>query len=275
MLGAICGDILGSPYELNGEKYDDPEQIDLFRSDDTITDDTVLTLAVADWLLHDQVEMLTQVQAKGKLAQRFLEYVRVRYGNRKIGYGFQFWHWIARCELLGEYAPYGSYGNGSAMRVSPVAWFFRSLEDVRYYAHLQADVTHNHPEGERGAEAIASAIFLARNAASKQEIQKYITHEFNYDLSVSVAQLRSTCKFDVTCQGSVPHAVLAFLESDDYESAIRLAISYGGDSDTIACMAGSIAEAYYHEIPSSILAHCLPLLDEHAESLCRTIRGQA
>ncbi len=260
---------LPTPYELTNLKYADPNQIQLFREDDMFTDDTVLTLAVADWLLHDHVKQISPEDAKRKLALRFVEYVRIHYREYHIGYGFQFWHWIARCELIADYRPYHSYGNGSAMRTSPVSWYFDSLEDVRKFSRLQAQVTHNHPEGEKGAEAIASAIFLARTGKDKSTIRQYIEQEFGYDLSGSVASLREGCVFDPTCQGSVPHAVVAFLESNDFESAIRLAISYGGDSDTIACMTGSIAEAYYASVPEEILAHCLPLLDERALQMCK------
>lgn len=262
MLGAICGDILGSPYEFEGLKFTDPNQIELFREDNRFTDDTILTLAVADWLLHDDVKKITPDEAKNRLADKFVEFVRKHYRGYHAGYGFHFRHWIARCELIADNSPYNSFGNGSAMRVSPVAWYFDSIEDVRKYARMQADVTHNHPEGERGAEAVASAVFWARTGKDKEFIRQYIASEFGYNLSVTTPELRETAVFDETCQGSVPHALIAFLESCDFESAIRLAISYGGDCDTIACMTGSIAETYYGGVPENILSHCLPLMDD-------------
>lgn len=266
MLGAICGDVLGSTYEFEEKKYEDISEIVLCKKDDQFTDDTVLTMAVAEWLLHDCAEKLDDETLKRRLAQKFLYYTRTLYRDYPAGYGGLFMRWLARLELLGEDAPYNSFGNGSAMRVSPVAWMFDSIGEVRRYAKLQADVTHNHPEGEKGAEAVASAIFLARTKHTKDEIRDYIIHHF-YPLDKSGAQLRGLYGFDETCQGSVPQALTAFLESNDYESAVRLSISYGGDSDTIACMAGGIAEAYYGGVPETIACHCLDKLTDHGRNL--------
>lgn len=270
MFGAICGDILGSSYEFQPCKTDRPDELDLFRPSSALTDDTVLSLAVADWLLHDGVERLDAQTAKDRLAARFLLHVR-KYADRSIGYGGRFSRWIDVYGRTGEHPPYQSFGNGSAMRVSPTAWYFGTLEQVLYYARLQADVTHDHPEGERGAQAVACAVFLARMGKTKGEIRSEVTERFGYPLDRTAAQLRAVCRFDPTCQGSVPHALTAFLESRSYEEAIRLSIAYGGDSDTIACMAGGIAEAFYGPVPAQLRAFCADRLDPEALALCQAI----
>ncbi len=165
------------------------------------------------------------------------------------GYGGNFIQWI----FILDAEPYDSWGNGSAMRVSPVGYFFETLEEVILEARKSAEVSHNHPEGFKGAQATASAVFLARTGSTKQEIKDYIEGTFGYDLSRKLDDIRPDYQFDVSCQGSVPEAIIAFLESKDFESAIRLAISIGGDSDTIACITGGIAEAFYGEIPDEIV----------------------
>lgn len=270
IFGAICGDILGSTFEFEKKKYNNISEIDLFRDGSHFTDDTVLTLAVADWLLHDLNDYEDDDYFKDKLAKRMVDYVCRKYKNQPLGYGFSFWQWCNKAYLIDEYEPYNSFGNGSAMRVSPVGWFFDTMEETMRFAKLSADITHNHPESEKGAMCIAAAIFLARNGKSKDEIKEYIIREFGYSgLDFSVEVLREKSNYSATCQDTVPLAVAAFLESTDFESAIKLAISYGSDSDTIAAMAGSIAEAYYKEIPVCISDFCKQKLDKHAACLCK------
>ena len=199
------------------------------------TDDTVLTVAVADCILY------------GKDCKSTLKAYGQQYPRR--GYGGSFTKW-----LLGlKQAPYNSWGNGSAMRVSPVGFAFGDEETVCEQAAQTAAVTHNHPEGIKGAQAVAMAIFMARTGCSKSEIKQYIEAKFGYDLSRSVEEIRKNYAFDVSCQGSVPEAIVSFLDANDYEDAVRNAVSLGGDSDTLACMAGGIAQAFYKEIPTEIL----------------------
>ena len=232
IIGAIAGDLIGSIYEFHNIRTVD---FPLFDEKCDFTDDSVLTIAVADCILHHK-----------DFGKTILEYAK-KYPDR--GYGEGFMQWIIR----GDLKPYGSFGNGSAMRVSPVGFAFNDIDTVLSVAKQSAEVTHNHPEGIKGAQAIASAIFYARMGKSKAFIKDYITTTFDYNLNDTTENLRKTYHFDETCQGSVPQAVIAFLESTDYENAIRLAISIGGDSDTIACMTGGIAAAFYHEIPEEII----------------------
>ena len=246
MLGAIAGDVIGSVFEgrQNWLWHRTPDFDPLFDEKCRFTDDTVLTVAVAEYLLEG-----------GDLPALFKRYFDT---YPAAGYGRAFRQW-ARSESL---APYNSYGNGSAMRVSPVAYAYDSLGEVLYYARSSAEVTHNHPEGIKGAEATAAAIWLARTGRSKQEIRDQIQARFQYDLLPSVEDLRPSFGFDATCQGTVPPALIAFLDSDNYESAVRLAISLGGDCDTLAAVAGSVAEAYYGGVPVGIRNQTLALLDE-------------
>ncbi|HRP88885.1 MAG TPA: ADP-ribosylglycohydrolase family protein [Edaphocola sp.] len=232
IIGAVIGDVIGSVFEWNNIKTTD---FSLFNPKCDFTDDTVLTIAVADSILN-----------KKEFAKTIWEYGR-KYRGR--GYGGSFRNWLQEDNLK----PYGSFGNGSAMRASAVGFAFDDIETVMEVAKQSAEVTHNHPEGIKGAQATATAIFLARQGKSKQEIKDYITRTFKYNLDFTLDEIRPTYKFDVTCQGSVPQAIVAFLESSDFESAIRLAISIGGDSDTIACITGGIASAYYKEIPTVII----------------------
>lgn len=260
MLGAICGDILGSTVEFNEEKYDDISKIKLCLPTDDFTDDTALTMAVADWLLNNIEKEKSDEDLKLALAKQFVKYSLHTFTGDQgfLSFGMGYMQWCHKADLIKEYAPYNSYGNGSGMRVSPIGWFFDTLEETLHFAKLSADVTHNHSEGEKGAMAIAASIYLARNGKSKQEIRDYIFKTFNYGLVLkSVKEHRDSCCWSSICQDTVPMAIVAFLESDDYESAVRNAISYGSDSDTIACMAGAIAEAYYREIPVRIKAFCL------------------
>lgn len=232
MLGAIIGDIVGSAYEWNRIKSVD---FPFFQPLCSFTDDTVMTIATANSILHN----VPYAQAYKKLG--------LKYPN--AGYGINFRLWI----LSDNSEPYNSWGNGSAMRVSPVGFSFDSEQEVLDEAKKSAEVTHNHPEGIKGAQATALAIYLARTGHDKEKIRKEIDEKFNYDLSRTVGQIRSDYDFDVSCQGSVPEAIIAFLDSNDFESAVRLAVSLGGDSDTQACIAGAIAEAYYKDIPSWIV----------------------
>ncbi len=239
MFGAIVGDIIGSTYEWNNAKREDFE---LFPPGSRYTDDTVLTCATADAILQ-----------KVDYGEKYREYFN---RHQIAGYGANFMRWAFRKEPK----PYNSYGNGSAMRVSPVAYAFNDLEIVIEEAKNSAQVTHNHPEGIKGAQATAASIFLARKGLSKEEIKSFIVERFCYNLDFDLLSLNQTYKYDISCQGSVPQAIFCFLQSNNYEDAIRKAIFIGGDSDTIACITGSIAEAYYQGVPTWILDNVLPLL---------------
>lgn len=240
MLGAIAGDIIGSPYEAGTIKT---TVFPLFSTWSCPTDDSVLTVATADVLL-----------AGGSYSESYREYFRL-YPN--AGYGDTFKKW-ARHEDAG---PYNSWGNGSAMRVSPVACAFDDLEDVLEEARRSANVTHNHPEGIKGAQATAAAVFLARKGASKDVIVNYVAGQFGYRLDIPLDQIRPTYRFDVSCQGTVPVAIRAFFEGSDWENSVRLAVSMGGDSDTLACITGSIAEPFYGGVPEPVKAKTMQLLE--------------
>ena len=232
MIGPIAGDVIGSVFEWGNIKA---KTFSLFNPQSNFTDDTVLTVAVADSLLNQKDYTVT-----------LKEYGR-KYPN--AGFGDLFTDWL----LSDKSKPYNSYGNGSAMRVSPVGFAFENIQDVLREAKKSAEVTHNHPEGIKGAQATVAAVFLARKGSSKKEIKDFIAVEFKYDLSSSLDELRPTYSFNETCQKTVPQAIIAFLESKDYEDAVRNAISLGGDSDTLACIAGGIAGAYYKTIPQHIV----------------------
>ena len=241
MLGDIAGDIIGSVYQMVNIKTTD---FPLFHEHCRFTDDTVLTVALADSLLHG-------IPYVDLLKRYYRAYPRA-------GYGGMFHRWATSDDPQ----PYNSFGNGSAMRVSPVGFAFGRLEEVLEQAKRSAEVTHDHPEGIKGAQAVASAVFLARTGRDKDHIQAYVETVFSYDLGRPLDQIREIYEFDVSCQGSVPQAIRAFLESKDYEHAVRLAISIGGDSDTIACMAGGIAQAYYGGVPEGIAGRVYEALDE-------------
>lgn len=232
-VGAIIGDIIGSVYEFNNIKTKD---FPLLTSDNFYTDDTVMTAGTM-WAL-----------TKGGKPEDFIEcYQELGHAHPHCGYGARFFTWLANKST----EPYNSFGNGSAMRVGPVAWFYDNLEDVESMAEVSASVTHNHPEGIKGAQATAAAIFMARDGASKEEIKRYIEKRFHYDLDFTLDEIRPTYEHVESCQESVPQAIVAFLEGKTFEDAIRNAISIGGDSDTIAAITGSIAEAFYG-IPESL-----------------------
>lgn len=251
MIGAIAGDIIGSVYEGHNIKSTD---FPLFDPRCRFTDDTVLTLAVADAIITGE--------DYGVKLREWYGYYPAR------GYGSGFTKWAES----GRETPRRSFGNGSAMRVSPVGFAFNTLRKVREEARKSAEPSHNHPEGIKGAQAVAASVFLARKGFSKRYIKNYIESTFSCDLSRTVDAIRPTYRFDVSCQGSVPEAIIAFLESTDIESAIRLAISLGGDSDTIACIAGGIAEAYYGDVPEYISAPVLRLLDDRQRLILNTFK---
>lgn len=246
MIGAIAGDVIGSVHEHLGTKSMDFE---LFPPDCRFTDDTVLTVAVAECLLSG-----------GNYIDAFHEYVRA-YPN--AGYGQSFFQWAS----AGDSRPYNSWGNGAAMRVSAVGQAFDKLEDVLAHAARAAEVTHNHPEGIKGAQATAAAVFLARQGESKTRIKAMVERLFGYDLHPTLETLRPAYGFDVSCQGTVPPALIAFLESSDFEDAVRKAISLGGDADTLACIAGAVSEAHYGGVPAHIKGGALAVLDDRLRSV--------
>ncbi len=246
VLGAIIGDIVGSIYEFDNIKT---KSFELFSSNSRFTDDTVLTIATIDALLNEIPFVLAYKKWFNK------------YPN--AGYGGSFMEW-AKSDSS---EPYNSWGNGSAMRVSPVGLYFQTLEEVLAKAKQSAAITHNHPEGIKGAQAAASSVFLAKTGKTKSEIKEFIKDNFKYNLDESISSIRTWYKFDVSCQGSVPQAIIAFLESSDFEDAISNAVSIGGDSDTIACITGSIAEAYYKDIPEQIKTVALSRLDSEMRTL--------
>ncbi len=246
MIGGIAGDIIGSVYEGHNIKRTD---FPLFGPWNRFTDDTVLTVAIADAIL-----------TRSDYGSKLREWYQL-YPDR--GYGAGFRKWAASREIR----PRSSWGNGSAMRVSPVGFAFNTLDEVLDEARKSAEPSHNHPEGIKGAQAIAASVFLARKGCSKEYIKDYIAGAFSYDLDRTVEYIRPKYRFDVSCQGSVPEAIIAFLESTDFESAVRFAVSLGGDSDTIACMTGGMAEAYYGGIPEEISSQVLKMLDDRQKSI--------
>ncbi|MFT5617450.1 MAG: ADP-ribosylglycohydrolase [Arenicella sp.] len=231
MKGAIIGDIIGSRFEKSEHKS---KEFELFTRFTRFTDDSVLTIAVAKSILTKE----SYEKHVKEFAQKY----------PKKGYGSTFHKWFEG-KIEGAY---NSWGNGSAMRVSSVGWAFETEEEVLKEAKKSAEITHNHPEGIKGAQAIALGVFLARKGKRKMEIKERISTDFDYDLNRTIDEIRPIYKFDVSCQGSVPEAIIAFLEAEDFEDTIRTAISIGGDSDTIACMACALAEAHYGEIPQEI-----------------------
>ena len=242
MLVAIFGDIVGSIFEFNNIKS---TQFELIGKRSTFTDDSILTIAVADWLLMG-------VLNKERLIFIIKQYVK-EYPNPLGGYGSRFQQWA----FSSDNEPYKSWGNGSAMRVAAVGWAFDTLEETENIAKLTAEITHNHPEGIKGAQATAAAIYMARTCSTKLEIKEYIENNYGYNLSRTCDEIRPDYSFNESCAGTVPEAIIAFLDSSDFESAIRLAVSLGGDSDTLTCITGGIAEAFYgmsNSIPETTIS---------------------
>jgi ADP-ribosylglycohydrolase len=267
MLGAIIGDTVGSAYEFSNTKdYD----FRLFTSESDYTDDSVMTVAVASWLLRDPAHTH---QGLEDAMLEFADTCPCPMG----GYGTGFWTWLFYPAGLAPFDarygkapypsrtgrhPYGSWGNGAAMRVSAVGWAFDTLEETERVAAVSAEITHNHPEGIKGAQATAAAVFLARTGKSREEIRDYIGRTYGYDLHKTWEYWHPVYHWEDSCQGTVPQALICFLDSTDFEDAIRKAVSLGGDSDTLACITGGVAEAFYREIPSEMEARVLRLLPQ-------------
>lgn len=248
MLGAIIGDIVGSVYEFDSDKT---KNFPLFSSGCSPTDDSLMTMAVG--ITCVSADTRNESEFKRTICSMMREIGR-QYPD--AGYGGRFFDWLMS-DTMGAY---GSYGNGSAMRVSSVAYAGSSLEEVERLAKWSAEVTHDHPEGIKGAQAVAAAIFLAKEGKSKDEIRSYIEEKY-YDLDFTLDEIRPSYRFDVTCMGSVPQAIECFLEADDFEDAIRNAISLGGDGDTIAAMTGAISEAYFG-IPDELQEEVMDYMDD-------------
>ncbi|MBO5698605.1 MAG: ADP-ribosylglycohydrolase family protein [Bacteroidaceae bacterium] len=244
MIGSIIGDIVGSVYEFNNIKT---KAFDFFHPNGEYTDDSILTIATADWILNG-----------GEVAEYY-----ARYANENPSpmgdYGGGFKAWVARAINQQIYRPYNSFGNGSAMRVGPVGWMCNTKEEVLAKAKESAECTHNHPEGIKGAQATALAIMMARQGYSKEEIRAEIERTFSYNLQFTCDEIRSTYTWESSCQGTVPPAIVAFLDAKNFEDAIRNAISIGGDSDTLGCITGSIAEAYFG-VPNKLREQALNYL---------------
>lgn len=254
MLGAIFGDIVGSVYEGHNTKRTDFPLLSMYSRS---TDDSIMTLAVAAALMNSWGKSDEEIRRE---LVKSMQHMGRRYPY--AGYGGHFRQWL----YLEDPQPYYSFGNGSGMRVSSAGWLYQTMDETLHAAKLTAEVTHNHPEGIKGAQAVAAGVFLARTGASKKQIRKYTADAFGYDMSRTLDGIRPGYRFDVSCQGSVPEAIIAFCESDGYEDAIRKAVSLGGDSDTIACMAGAIAEAYYG-MPEKLQAAALQILDPYCKEI--------
>ena len=277
MLGAIIGDTVGSAYEFQNTK---DYHFTLFLSESIYTDDSVMTMAVASWLLSDPDHTYQKLEDAMVL---YAENCPCPMG----GYGTGFYYWLFRPGQLFPFDdrygaspyesrtgrhPYGSYGNGSAMRVSAVGWFFDTLEETERVAAISAAITHNHPEGVKGAQATAAAIFLARTGRTKEEIRDYIEKTYGYDLHKTWEYWHPIYGWEDSCQGTAPQAIIAFLDSTDFEDAIRKAVSLGGDSDTLACITGGIAEAFYKEIPKAMAERVRSLLPEEFVRVLSSVR---
>lgn len=255
LIGAVIGDIAGSIYEFNPHKSKD---INLQNKDMEYTDDTIMTIAVADWILNDK-----KLTKKGLVA-RMQQWGR-KYPNPMGAYGGMFSQWL----LSNNPKPYNSWGNGAAMRVAAVGFAFSSLEETLKVAKKSAEVTHNHPEGIKGAQATAAAIFMARTGCTKEEIRRYISENYGYDMNRTCDDIRPTYSFDGSCQGTVPESIIAFLDSKDYEDAIRLCISLGGDADTMGAITGAIAGAYYHQMPYDLYEFAINKLPDDIKGIIK------
>ena len=251
LIGAICGDILGSGYEWNSTKN---LEMKLCRREDDFTDDTICTIAIADAIIN-------HVPFDESLRNWCRRYYNADYGSA-------FRRWIG----LDDGRPYNSWGNGSAMRVSAAGALANSLEEALRLAKESAEVTHNHPEGIKGAQATAAAIYMAKTGSSKEEIKDYIQTKFGYDLERKYKDIQPSYQFDESCQRTVPESIICFLESIDYEDAVRHAIAMGGDADTMAAITGSVAAAKYKTIPESILTHCLNRIPQVMNDILKSIK---
>ncbi|MBQ9434458.1 MAG: ADP-ribosylglycohydrolase family protein [Synergistaceae bacterium] len=263
MLGAIVGDVVGSPFEFDrNRKTAHSRDYPLVSELSYVTDDSILTLAVARGIMQ-AIPTRGQDVSDADFEKGIAESMRLL-GNKypHAGYGVRFMHWL----MYNKPQPYNSCGNGSAMRVSPVAWAFESLEEVEHFAEVSAAISHNHPEGIKGAQATAGSIFLARTGHSKQEIRDYVVRRYGYDLSRTLDEIRPTYHHVETCQETVPEAITAFLEGKDFEDVTRGAVSLSGDSDTLTAIACSIAEGYYG-IPEEICEMVMPKLDDYLTDL--------
>ena len=249
LYGAFIGDMVGVPYEYINCKVKD---FDFWSSMSRWSDDSIMTAAVADALL--EIGDRPKDKALSILTQKMQQYGRKYPG---AGYGGSFASWIDREDPQ----PYNSWGNGSAMRVSAAGWLYDTLEETEEHAEWTALPTHNHEEGIKGAKAVAAAIFMARTGRSKKEIKDYVSDKYGYDLDRTCNDIRKTYQFEVSCQRSVPEAIIAFLDANDFEDTIRNAISLNGDADTQAVIAGSIAEAFYG-IPDDMIEECKKRLPE-------------
>jgi len=279
MLGAIIGDTVGSAYEFQNTK---DYNFTLFLGNSAYTDDSVMTMAVANWLLKDKKHSYQELE---DIMIMFAE----KYPCPMGGYGGGFYTWLFESEGLYNFDdrygsapyksktgrhPYGSWGNGSAMRVSAVGWFFDTLEETERVAAISSAITHNHPEGIKGAQTTAAAIWMARNGKDKEEIRDYIEKTYGYDLHKTYAYWHPIYHWESSCQGTVPQAIIAFLDSTDFEDAIRKAVSLGGDSDTLACITGGIAEAYYKEIPKYIAERTMRVFPQIFNDVLEGIRKE-
>jgi ADP-ribosylglycohydrolase len=249
VLGAVIGDIVGSTHEFLQTKSTD---FDLYTDNNHCTDDTIMTIAVAEWL----------ISTPQPIGNDTLPTIMRKWGKKYpwAGYGRMFRRWLMS-DYEADQRPYNSFGNGAGMRVSACGFFAESLDEALHLAKLSAEVSHNHTEGIKGAQAIASAIYLARQHQPKESIREYIARQFGYDMARSCDNIRPSYEFDGTSQGTCPEAIIAFLDSADFEDAIRLAISLGGDADTLGAITGSIAAAYYG-IPDNIARKALEYLPE-------------
>lgn len=263
MYGAILGDIIGSPYEFDrsGKTKDFP----LFSPESRFTDDTVMTVAIADAFLSCPAGASDEA-IRQQLIRSMQRFGRLHPG---IGYGAKFFNWL----MTVDPQPYGSWGNGSAMRVSSAGWLFGDLETVLKMARLSAEVSHDHPEAIKGAQATAAAVFLARTGCSKEEIRTYIESTFGYDLSRTCDEIRPGYRHDVSCRGTVPEAITAFLEGTGFEDVIRTAVSLGGDCDTLTCIAGSMAEAFYG-VPDELKQACRQYLSADLAEVLQTFEAR-
>ncbi|SFV62305.1 hydrolase, putative [hydrothermal vent metagenome] len=253
MLGAVAGDIIGSTYEFNSIKT---KEFELFPKGSIFTDDTVLSMAIAKSIM-DSEPYLDNIVDFGR-----------HYFN--VSYGGNFRRWLRG----NDHSPYNSWGNGSAMRVSPIGFAFDTEQEVLKEARKSAEITHNHPEGIKGAEATALAIFMARKGATKEKIRERITKDFEYDLSRTVDEIRPDYKFEVSCAKSVPESIICFLDSSSFEDCIRNAISLGGDADTMGAIAGGIAEAYYGSVPDEVERKVYEILPDEFIEILERFRGE-